>query len=145
LAGEKRVRADQIEKDLDLDNRHVMHLQALARKEKDVIKLTCINDKIVQIKAQMDISDAASLQLDNSDEALASTALAEIEQAGTDVKRLRSEADVCAGELEMYKQESKADFERPELDDPTHGGPFQSPEQLGETDFDPPAFATPFR
>jgi hypothetical protein len=45
-----RLRREQIQKDIDEDHKHVLHLQALARKEKDVIKLTCINDKLVQMK-----------------------------------------------------------------------------------------------
>jgi hypothetical protein len=143
VTGMKHQRADQVKKDADTDNRHVLHLQALARKEKDVIKLTCINDKLVQIKAQMNLLDTSALQLDG-EEAAASRALEDVEKAGSEVKKLRSDADVCAGELEMYKQESKSDFQAPDLDDPTSGGPFESAEQLGEPDIDQPAYATPF-
>jgi hypothetical protein len=141
---EMRTRTELIKKDIAEDNRHVLHLQALARKEKDVIKLTCINDKLVQIKAQMNLFDTASLQLDSSigqgDDA-PRAAFADIEKAGEDVKKLRSEADVCAGELEMYKQESNTDVERPELEDPTAGGAFGGVVDPG---LDPPAYATPY-
>jgi hypothetical protein len=147
-AGEMKVRAEEIGKEINEDNRHVLHLQALARKEKDVIKLTCINDKLVQIKAQMNLFDTANLQL----EATVSTgddapraAFADVEKAGADVKKLRGEADACAGALEMYKQESKTDVERPDLDDPTEGGPFTPDDQMDGTEVDPPGFATPWR
>jgi hypothetical protein len=147
---EMRLRLETIKTDIDDDLRHVLHLQALARKEKDVIKLTCINDKLVQIKAQMNIFDSASLQLDaninNTDDAPRTT-FAEIEKAGGDIKKLRGEADGCAGELEMYKQESKSDVERPDLDDPTEDGPFEPTEDGDQTgaEVEPPGYATPYR
>src|SRR5687767_1348572 len=139
---EMRTRIETFKQDIEADHRHVLHLQALARKEKDVIKLTCINDKLVQLKAQMNLFDTATLQLEasiNNTDDTPRTIFAEIEKAQGDVKKLRSEADVCAGELEMYKQESKSDVERPELDDPTDGDPFHDPEQIGEPEVDTPA------
>src|SRR5689334_7913041 len=105
---EMRLRTEKIHKDIDEDHKHVLHLQALARKEKDVIKLTCINDKLVQIKAQMNLFDNSSIQLEgaiNNTDDTPRTIFADIEKAGADVKKLRGEADACAGELEMYKQE----------------------------------------
>jgi hypothetical protein len=146
---EMRLRLETLKADIDEDLRHVLHLQALARKEKDVIKLTCINDKLVQIKAQMNIFDSANLALDASaatDDAPRTT-FSELEQASADIKKLRGEADGCAGELEMYKQESKSDVERPDLDDPTEGGPFDPPEDgdLTGAEVEPPGYATPYR
>lgn len=144
---EMRERVAELEKQIEEDHRHVLHLQALARKDKDVIKLTCINDKLVQLKAQMNLFDTSSLALEtaigNSD-ASALTTFSEMEKAGTDVKKLRGEADGCAGELEMYKQESKSDVVRPDLDDPTEDGTFNSPEQQGSPEVDVPGYATPF-
>ena len=145
---EMRVRTEQIQKDIDEDHKHVLHLQALARKEKDVIKLTCINDKLVQLKAQMNLFDNAKLALEgaiNNTDDSPRTIFADIEKAGADVKKLRGEADACAGELEMYKQESKTDVTRPDLDDPTDGDPFHDPETMGEPVVDPPGYATPYK
>lgn len=145
---EMRLRTEQIQKDIDEDNKHVLHLQALARKEKDVIKLTCINDKLVQIKAQMNLFDNSVLALEgaiNNTDDTPRTIFAEIEKAGADVKKLRGEADACAGELEMYRQESKTDVDRPDLDDPTDGDPFHDPEVMGEPEIDQPGYATPYR
>src|SRR5689334_13994747 len=45
------------------DARHVMYLQQIAKKEKDVIKLNCVNDKLVQIKPQMNMADAAESEM----------------------------------------------------------------------------------
>jgi hypothetical protein len=145
---EMRLRTEQIQKDIDEDNKHVLHLQALARKEKDVIKLTCINDKLVQIKAQMNLFDNSVLALEgaiNNTDDTPRTIFAEIEKAGSDVKKLRGEADACAGELEMYKQESKTDVDRPDLDDPTDGDPFHDPVVMGDPEIDQPGYATPYR
>src|SRR5262245_29532380 len=33
------------------DYRHVLHLKEVAKKGKDVVKLTCVNDKLIQLKA----------------------------------------------------------------------------------------------
>jgi hypothetical protein len=146
--GEMRLRTEQIQRDIDEDHKHVLHLQAVARKEKDVIKLTCINDKLVQLKAQMNLFDNANLALEgaiyNTDDT-PRTLFADIELAGADVKKLRGEADACAGELEMYKQESKTDVTRPDLDDPTDGEPFHDPVVMGEPEVDQPGYATPYK
>jgi hypothetical protein len=147
-AADLRVQAEAIRKDIEADHKHVLHLQALARKEKDVIKLTCINDKLVQLKAQMNLFDTSMLALEGAlttSENSGQTAFAEVEKVGADVKKLRGEADGCAGELEMYKQESRTDVDRPELDDPTDGEPFNPPEVLGEPEIDVPGYATPYR
>jgi hypothetical protein len=147
-ASEMRLRIEELNKQVDEDHKHVLHLQAVARKEKDVIKLTCINDKLVQVKAQMNLYDTGKLQLegqiDNTDDAPRAT-FAEIDKAAQDIKKLRGEADGCAGALEMYKQESRSDVERPDLDDPTDDGPFHNPEQVGEPEVDVPGYATPYK
>lgn len=142
-----KLRVAEMKQQIDGDHKHVLHLQALAKKEKDVIKLTCINDKLVQLKAQMNLFDTNSLALDgaidNTDDA-PTTIFTDIVKTSDDIKKLRSDADGCAGELEMYKQESKADFERPELDDPTDGEPFNPPELDGDPEIDVPGYATPY-
>ena len=145
---EMREQAETLKKENDGDLRHVLHLQALARKEKDVIKLTCINDKLIQLKAQRNLFDTALLQLDQQISAgddSPKTAYADLQKASSDIKKLRGEADGCAGELEMYKQESKSDVARPDLDDPTDGDPFHPPELDDYPPVDPPGFATPYK
>ena len=142
------LRVGEIKQQIDGDYKHVLHLQALAKKQKDVIKLTCINDKLVQLKAQMNLFDtnrfALDAAIDNTDDT-PQTIFSDIEKNSTDVRKLRSDADGCAGELEMYKQESKSDFERPDLDDPTDGEPFNPPELDGDPEIDVPGYATPYK
>src|SRR5688572_29404494 len=43
--------------------RRVVQLQEVARKQKDVIKLNCVNDKLLQIKQLMNIADAAKTNM----------------------------------------------------------------------------------
>lgn len=126
------------------DTRHVLHLQAKARQEKDVIKLNCINDKLVQIKAQVNIFDTARGALAAGLESSTTAddkqvAFAEVMSTADAVKNLRAEADICVGEPELFKQESSSEVKRPEIpDDPGGSNPF------GSGPFEAPAYASPF-
>src|SRR5262245_25938536 len=53
-----QLRVHQLHDQVRADARHIQHLQQIARKEKDVIKLNCVNDKLVQVKPQMNIADS---------------------------------------------------------------------------------------
>jgi hypothetical protein len=139
------ARAETLDAQIKLDMRHVLHLQAKARQAKDVIKLNCINDKLVQLKAQVNIFDSAQASLKAGLEGSSAAGdrqptFAEVTGAGEAVKSLRAEADICVGEPELFKQESSAEVQRPEIvDDPgatdlsEPGGPFEAP-----------AYASPF-
>jgi hypothetical protein len=139
------ARAGTIQLQIKGDMRHVLHLQAKARQEKDVIKLNCINDKLVQLKAQVNIFDAANASFSGGVESASTleekqTLFAEVTSAGEAIKSLRVEADVCVGEPELFKQESSSEVKRPDIiddpgaTDPFHpGGPFEAP-----------AYASPF-
>jgi hypothetical protein len=144
-----RLRITSLRTQIEDDHRHVLHLQAVTRKEKDVIKLTCVNDKLILINAQADLFDGAALQVEGSlesgDPAQKTSSLADAETAGDAVKKLRTEADGCVGELEMYKQESGINVERPpDLPDPTDTGDGFDGDH-GPPDIEVPGFSTPFR
>jgi hypothetical protein len=144
------ARAGTLEVQIKADLRHVLHLQAKARQAKDVIKLNCINDKLVQLKAQVNIFDSAHASLkagleDGGEGAAAGDArqasFGEVTEAGGAVKTLRAEADICVGEPELFKQESSADVLRPEIvDDPGGFDPFDP----SGGPFEPPAYASPY-
>ena len=139
------LKAAAIESGIQNDYQHVLYIKEQAKKQKDVIKLSCVNDKLVQLKAQMNIADGLNEQLQT---ALASgnddrqTLFTQLSGTGDAVKRLREDAAVCIGEPELYKQEAGGSFTRPDLpDDPTH-----TPESGGEeTPPEPPGYASPFR
>jgi hypothetical protein len=97
------------------------------------------------MKAQMDLFDIANsqIQAEGADDSVVQTAFGDAEKAGAEVHKARGEADGCAGELEMYKQESDVQVERPELPDPTDTGGFDGGEH--PPDIDVPGFATPFK
>ncbi len=103
-----------------------------AHKLKDVIKLNCVNDKQIQVKAEMNIADIANdslqsaLQKNSDDRQVAYTQLVGASDA---VRRLREEAAACIGEPELFKQEQGGTVESPDIvDDPTQQSPFQGGE-----------------
>lgn len=140
------AQAATIEAQTNEDYRHILHLQALARKEKDVLKLNCINDKLVQVKAQLNIFggfySALTAALGGTDASAQSQAFGDVQAGGEAIKRLRSEADTCAGSPDL-KIESSALVDRPEIpDDPTTWDPSWDPQV---DDVEPPGYASPFK
>ena len=119
----------------------MMSLQTRAREKKDVIKLNCVNDKLVQAKAQMNIADGQSATLQTSLDKRSSDAQAEyqdLRDTSTRISSLKEEAAACMGETELYKQESGVEVERTEIvDDPTDIDPY--PEEI-----EPAAYESPF-
>jgi hypothetical protein len=119
------------------DARHVQYLQQIARKEKDVIKLNCVNDKLVQVKPQLNIFDAGESELEGSRDADRMTIFDGISQAVENIRRLREEADQCIGEPLQAGGESSNGFTGPQApDDPTKG--------FGGGEIEPPVYASPF-
>jgi hypothetical protein len=138
------VRAAEVKTQVDVDYRHVLHLQSVARRGKDVIRLTCVNDKMVTLKAQSNLFDTADQRLQH---ALAGStedrfaAYADVTEIGTRIHNIRSEADRCAGEAELENTETGNSFEPPPIvDDPTNTNPF---DQGGGVE--PPGYASPWR
>ena len=129
--------AHEIQQKAVSDYQHVLHLQAIARKEKDVIKLNCVNDKLVQVKPQMNIADAAEAELESSRDSDRASIFEGISQAAENVRRLREEADQCIGEPVSAGGETSNSFTGPTMpDDPTKG--------FGGGQIEPPGYASPF-
>jgi hypothetical protein len=130
------AQAAQIRQQIQTDARYVLYLQALAHKQKDVIKLNCVNDKLILIKGEQNVADSANDQLQSPGEDH-SEPFARLQRAGESAHNLRQEAAACVGETELSKQESGGEFSHPEfVDDPTLI-PFAEY-------VEPPAFASPF-
>lgn len=124
--------------------RQIIHLKDTANRQKDVIKLTCLNDKLIQFKAQRNIWDAnkATFQVaitkSDSDRIAAYDALA---GTGRSIQELRDQANACVGEPELFKQEAGVEVNDPAFpDDPTADDPFDPT----ITDVEPPGYASPF-
>jgi hypothetical protein len=136
LATSARLDA-QMKADLD----QVMELKEIAKKQKDVIKLNCVNDRLIQVKAELNIADSTNQQLQvslsrNSDDR--KSLFQQYEQTASAVKSLRGDADSCIGAPDLMKQESGTTVDRPLIpDDPAYTPP------LGE-EFEPPAYASPY-
>jgi hypothetical protein len=124
------------------DAQYMAHLQALARKAKDVVKLTCVNDRMVELKAQRNLFDtshqAFDIAITNSADA-AQPSYVELGGTAAAVKKLRGDAEACVGVLELlYEEKSDVQVSHPLFpDDPTQEDPF-----LPEVE--PPAYASPF-
>jgi hypothetical protein len=135
--GDVRARVAALREQTRSDARHIQHLQQLARGEKDVIKLNCVNDKLVQVKPQMNMADLRELELGSASEADRMSLFESISQAADNVHRLREEADQCIGEPVTFGGgESSNSFTGPPVpDDPGKGGP---------AEIEPPGYASPF-
>jgi len=119
------------------DARHIQHLQQVARKEKDVIKLNCVNDKLVQVKPQLNIADTATAELDSAPDATRMAVFDTLSQSAEAIRRLREEADQCIGEPITVGGESSNSFTGPGApDDPTKG--------FGGGEIEPPGYASPY-
>ena len=122
-AAEMNVKASAIQAQLSEDSQQVLNLKSIANKKKDVIKLNCVNDRIVQINAQRNIADDTFGQLQaalgkNSDDRQA--LFDQLRGIGDNVKGLREQAAGCIGDQELLKQESGVEVEHPDIpDDPT--------------------------
>ncbi|MBL9013836.1 MAG: hypothetical protein JNL83_06660 [Myxococcales bacterium] len=143
---EMKDRARAFDAQLLEDSRHIAHLRDIARKQKDVIKLTCVNDKLVELKAQMNLFDTSrqrfTATVDGGGTAdAARPSYVELADLAEKVKLLRGEADTCIGTPDLYKQEAGVEVTHPDFpDDPTVTDPFVPPEGAVE----PPAYASPF-
>jgi hypothetical protein len=123
--------------------RELLHLKEVAKKQKDLIKLNCINDKLVQLKAQITIAEDTNTELQAALGSGSDTRFTLFQRLSTDaaaVATLRDEGRACVGEVELYKQEAGVDVIRPDIiDDPTVDNPFDVP-----ADVEPPGYASPF-
>jgi len=142
--GEMSARASSLQVQAKADLQHVLHLQVKARNDKDVIKLNCINDRLVQLKAQMNIFDSAIASLTatlSSSSSDGQKLFAEVSVGAEGIKRIRAEADLCAGS-DLLKQESSTAVDAPDIqDDPTTWDPDWNPSM---DDVEPPGYASPF-
>jgi len=131
-----QVRVHTLHEQTHADARHIQHLQQIARREKDIIKLNCVNDKLVQVKPQMNLADAGEAELGVSSDANRMAVFDTISQAAEGVRRLREEADQCIGEP-VTSSDSSNSFTAPQMpDDPSKG--------FGGGGIEPPSYASPF-
>jgi hypothetical protein len=137
---EMTSRTEKIRTGIVEDSRRMLYLREQAKKQKDVIKLSCVNDKIVQLKAEMNIAQTTGAQLDiaiTADDENRKHLFVELTTTAESIKRLREEANACIGEPELYKQESGVEVTEPVIVDDPNVDPFG-------VGVEPPAYASPF-
>lgn len=104
--------------------KHMIPLQEIARREKDVIKLNCVNDKLLQLKQLLNIADQAKTNLDEAiargDEDARYHEFGRVTIALQQAQVLVTEAENCIGEDLAFLGPTQVTVEEPNTpDDPT--------------------------
>jgi hypothetical protein len=123
--------------------KRVVQLQGIARKQKDVIKLNCVNDKLLQVKQLVNIGEANKTNLEEAvardDESGRYDFYSNVTIANEQVQTLSAEAEQCIGQDLSFLGPTETTVEGGnEPDDPT---------DLGEPDFpsvEPVPVSSPF-
>lgn len=132
-------RITELDQQTEVDAGYVLRLQIKARQEKDVIKLNCINDKLLQLKAMRNrIEEAKGEFVTASDDDERSHQFSLITVSAENIRTLKEEAQACAGEGELYGLESKSSWQGPDIPDDPSDNPFPD-------DIEDPGYASPFR
>ena len=122
--------------------RSVLAMKSIAAKQKDVIKVNCVNDKLVQLKAQLNIQEQTSQDLQvslskNSDDRIG--IFAKLSSENDAIHQLGEDAKACIGTPELFKQDSGTIVDRPEIpDSPDFIPPFD------RGNVEPPSYASPY-
>lgn len=142
---EMRSKSDEFVSDMQSMLSRVVELQQLARRQKDVIKLNCVNDKLLQVKQLLNIAEGARTDLV---EAEAQDDLpgqqhqyGQIKIAHEKISGLRDEAEACIGEELVYLGDTEVTVDQPDVtDDPTDDDDIWD----GGDTLEPPGYASPF-
>lgn len=109
----------------------ILNLLDEARKEKDVVKINCINENLTAIKALLKIAEQADVALQEAiikkDDIVAQHEFEKIEIAYQKAKSLFQEANACAGKISMTPGETKVEVEEPK--DITERDPTEEPKK----------------
>ncbi len=131
--------------EMQVSLKRVVGLQQVARKQKDVIKLNCVNDKLLQVKKLLNIAESSRTDLTediaNSNEPGRYHNYTKITISKEKVVVLRDEAEACIGEELSFVGPTKVDVDAPPVvDDPTRDDPFT----VDNPDLERPNNASPF-
>ncbi|MBP6525300.1 MAG: hypothetical protein KA249_07800 [Dermatophilaceae bacterium] len=122
------------------DLRHVQRLRAVARKAKDVVKLNCVNDKLLEIRALLNVIDVDRGRLDSAGLGGAEgrqAAYGDVVKNTSNIRGLKEEANACVGEDLTYSGDSNLDVDGPDLPDDPTVDPF-------DDGIESPSYKTPF-
>ena len=114
-AQETQAQSKDYYKKMQETQRRVMQLQAKAKKDKDMVKLNCVNDKLTQLQGHMKVTDQSmsSLTLDiaKSDDTARQHEFTRITILYQKVVTLGTEAEQCIGEDVSYVGATRVDVE----------------------------------
>jgi hypothetical protein len=112
---ESLAQAKDYYKKMQETQRRVTQLQAKAKKDKDMVKLNCVNDKLTQLKGHMTVTDQSmsSIATDvaKSDDAARQHEFTRISILYQKVVTLGTEAEQCIGEDVSYVGATSVDVE----------------------------------
>jgi len=95
--------------------RGIQGLQETARRQKDIIKLNCVTDKLIQAKVNANIADQASVSLQDNvargDDAGRQHEFTRLTILNQKVQVLRTEAENCIGEDLSFVGAARVDVE----------------------------------
>jgi hypothetical protein len=121
--------------------RHVTQLHEKASKDKDIIKLNCVNDKLIPLKAQVNLADETrhmiEIAIGNSDDKGRYDAYADLVTDFDKSKDLRDEADACVGDALTYIGQTDVQVTGP-------NNPIVPGDGVFDPGIEPPTYRTPF-
>ncbi len=95
--------------------RKVVQLQEIAKRQKDIIKLNCVNDKLLQLKGHLAVNDQAMNNMNEAigkgDEITRQHEFTRITILFEKVDVLGTEAENCIGDSEIYVGNARVDVE----------------------------------
>lgn len=145
LSSEDMARAAaSLGKQVTADLNHIQAVQASVRREKDSLKLDCVNEQFFAAKASANVFEKQTHNLDTAvDSSARSRAFGGVSQNADNVHRARERADRCAGTNELSNDNNTT---RPDLaDNPTEGGTqVGMPGSGNGGGLEPPAYTSPY-
>jgi hypothetical protein len=112
---ETQAQAKDYVKKMQETQRRVMQLQSKARKDKDMVKLNCVNDKLTQLNGHMVVTNQSmstlALDIAKSDDTARQHEFTRITILYQKVVTLGTEAGQCIGEDVSYVGATRVDVE----------------------------------
>ena len=145
---EMATEADRIIEEMEAIHVRVLQLQASARKAKDVIKLNCVNERLLAVKQLLNIAEAAQNDMveaiSGGDRTSQVHYYGQVKLASERAAAERDGAEGCIGEEIIFVGPTEVDVDGPDVaDDPTDD-PNDAFDTVSDDYFERPAYATPF-
>jgi hypothetical protein len=147
---ERATETKRLLSEMEGDHVRVLQLQGAARKAKDVIKLNCVNEKLLAVKQLLNIAEAAQNDLTEAisggDRAQQVHNYGQVKLAHERVVTERDEAEGCIGEEIVFVGPTAVDVDGPNKPHDPTDDPYDPFAGIPEADVpvERPNAATPF-